>query len=399
MEARLAAITAESDAKAKGDQYRAVLEDIIASGQQDQAIAFIDHVLSDSVPLLLSRQLLSLLASSISRLPSDCQEDVARHALDRLQPRAVSHEEQITALREQLALVYERRELWSQAAQALAGIDLDSGVRLLDGEYRLEKNVRIARLYLEDDDPVAAETYIKKASSLVAAIKNEALELQYRTCYARILDSKRRFLEAGTRYYELSLAGAGGPSRPRVSEEDLGQALSAAITCAILAAAGSQRSRLLATLIKDERTVPSPLRPILEKVYMERILGAEEVSAFAAGLAPHQLATLPDGSTVLDRAVMEHNLESVSKLYTSIKIEELGRLLGVTPKAAEKAAARMILENRLSATLDQVSDLVRFGGGPDASSARDAALRSACLAADKLVMLMAARGLCATPTS
>lgn len=92
-------------------------------------------------------------------------------ALDRLQPRAVSHEEQITALREQLALVYERRELWSQAAQALAGIDLDSGVRLLDGEYRLEKNVRIARLYLEDDDPVAAETYIKKASSLVAAIK------------------------------------------------------------------------------------------------------------------------------------------------------------------------------------------------------------------------------------
>ncbi|KFM29157.1 COP9 signalosome complex subunit 4 [Auxenochlorella protothecoides] len=342
MEARLAAITAESDAKAKGDQYRAVLEDIIASGQQDQAIAFIDHVLSDSVPLLLSRQLLSLLASSISRLPSDCQEDVARHALDRLQPRAVSHEEQITALREQLALVYERRELWSQAAQALAGIDLDSGVRLLDGEYRLEKNVRIARLYLEDDDPVAAETYIKKASSLVAAIKNEALELQYRTCYARILDSKRRFLEAGTRYYELSLAGGGGPSRPRVS-------------------------------------------------------------AFAAGLAPHQLATLPDGSTVLDRAVMEHNLESVSKLYTSIKasreIEELGRLLGVTPKAAEKAAARMILENRLSATLDQVSDLVRFGGGPDASSARDAALRSACLAADKLVMLMAARGLCAAPTS
>jgi hypothetical protein len=37
--------------------------------------------------------------------------------------------------------------------------------------------------------------------------QNEELELQYKTCYARILDSKRRFLEAATRYYELSQVG------------------------------------------------------------------------------------------------------------------------------------------------------------------------------------------------
>ena len=49
-----------------------------------------------------------------------------------MQPRAVSYEEQVGALREQLAALYERREEWSKAAQALAGIDLDSGMRLLD---------------------------------------------------------------------------------------------------------------------------------------------------------------------------------------------------------------------------------------------------------------------------
>jgi COP9 signalosome complex subunit 4 len=38
-------------------------------------------------------------------------------------------------------------------------------------------------------------------------VQNEELELQYKTCYARILDSKRRFLEAATRYYELSQVG------------------------------------------------------------------------------------------------------------------------------------------------------------------------------------------------
>lgn len=44
-------------------------------------------------------------------------------------------------------------------------------MRQLDAEYRLEKNVNIAMLYLEDDDAVSAETYIKKASSLIGACK------------------------------------------------------------------------------------------------------------------------------------------------------------------------------------------------------------------------------------
>ncbi len=35
-------------------------------------------------------------------------------------------------------------------------------------------------------------------------VQNQELELQYKTCYARILDAKRRFLEAATRYYDLS---------------------------------------------------------------------------------------------------------------------------------------------------------------------------------------------------
>lgn len=38
-------------------------------------------------------------------------------------------------------------------------------------------------------------------------LQNEELELQYKSCSARILDSKRRFLEAATRYYELSQVG------------------------------------------------------------------------------------------------------------------------------------------------------------------------------------------------
>lgn len=170
-------------------------------------------------------------------------------------------------------------------------------------------------------------------------LQNEELELQYKTCYARILDSKRRFLEAATRYYELSQVGkrrigdheVGGqevgrrvgrgsnllqraqprgqaqnrtssrrcrapsraqrlhhtltsayphfrtPTHLQVSEDDLEQALQSAITCAVLAAAGPQRSRMLATLYKDERCAKLALFPFLEKVYLERILQAAEV--------------------------------------------------------------------------------------------------------------------------
>jgi hypothetical protein len=52
----------------------------------------------------------------------------------------------------------------------------------------------------------------------------------------------------------------------------------------------------------------------------------EEIQSFAAGLKPHQCATLPDGSTVLDRAMMQHNLLSASKLYNNISIQVGGGL-------------------------------------------------------------------------
>lgn len=63
-----------------------------------------------------------------------------------------------------------------------------------------------------------------------------------------------------------------------MSEDDLDQALLSSIKCAILAAAGPQRSRILSTLYKDERCTKLMLYPFLEKVYLERILRAAEVS-------------------------------------------------------------------------------------------------------------------------
>eukprot|EP00976_Prorocentrum_cordatum_P089812 1187857-Prorocentrum_minimum.AAC.5 len=417
MDGRLRAIASLDDQKTRVEQYKAFLSEAIGCGNEHACNSFLEHMVSDDVPLVISRQLLTQFSTDVTKLESSVHKIVAAYALEQIQPRVVSFEEQVTTIRESLANVYEGGEEWSKAAQILGGIDLDSGNRILDAEYKLGKCVKIARLYLEDDDAVKAEAYIKRASFLLPKDKNESsddgkvLSLQYKVCYARILvrlletllaelqgdavlgvhgtvtnvmDAKRRFLEAALRYYELSQHENVEIAGQKVDEEELTQALTASITCSILAAAGPQRSRVLATLYKDERCASLPVFAILEKclistsyelrsehfsrlpltvgdanmrilsqVYLERILRQAEVDAFSETLQPHQIATLADGSTVLDRAVTEHNLLSASKLYKNISFMELGSLLGIDATKAEKVAARMIAEERMHGSIDQ----------------------------------------------
>lgn len=62
----------------------------------------------------------------------------------------------------------------------------------------------------------------------------------------------------------------------------------------------------------------------------------------------------------MNRAIIEHNLLSASKLYKNMKIEELGRLLGIEPIKAEKIAGRMISEGRMEGSIDQIDGYVHF---------------------------------------
>lgn len=165
---------------------------------------------------------------------------------------------------------------------------------------------------------------------------------------------------------------------------------SAAITCAVLAPAGPNRSRILASLCRDERTLQLPNYTILSKMFLEHILRPNEVKGFEETLKPHQLARIAqssndrvatleeepstDGepvskrtgpSTVLDRAVMEHNLLSCSKIYNNITFSGLGTLLDLAPTAAETMARRMIEQGRLRASIDQVERLITFESRDD----------------------------------
>ena len=160
-------------------------------GPVDGTQELLNHLLSEDVPLTLSRQLLSSFASSFRASAPDeaAAKALAKHAIDRIQPRRVSFEEQLATIRENLAVLHEAAEEWSDAARCLAGIDLDSGVRSVDDQYKLSMCVKIAMLFLEDDDAVAAETHVKRAAFLLAgrdtaaappSDAHKALELQYK---------------------------------------------------------------------------------------------------------------------------------------------------------------------------------------------------------------------------
>jgi len=203
---------------------------------------------------------------------------------------------------------------------------------------------------------------------------------------------QRRFLEAALRYYSLSQLAQRCIGGRVVAEEELTQALNAAVVCTILAAAGPQRSRFLATLCKDERTQALPTFTMLSKVYLGRILRPDEVDAFAADLRPHQLALGGDGLTVLRRAVIEHNLLSASKLYHNIRLGELGTLLDVSSERAEKIAATMIVEGRLRGSIDQVEQLLMFNPPEEAAHPVDAQITQICLAVQAACEAVEAKG-------
>ena len=54
--------------------------------------------------------------------------------------------------------------------------------------YKLETYLKIARLYLEDEDPVQGEAYINRAAQLQTHSKDEHLQIIYKVCQGRLLD-------------------------------------------------------------------------------------------------------------------------------------------------------------------------------------------------------------------
>eukprot|EP01119_Soliformovum_irregulare_P005515 TRINITY_DN17270_c0_g1_i1.p1 TRINITY_DN17270_c0_g1~~TRINITY_DN17270_c0_g1_i1.p1 ORF type:complete len:389 (+),score=123.92 TRINITY_DN17270_c0_g1_i1:68-1234(+) len=363
-------IDAQSDPKVKNEKYKELLNGYVSKKSIPDLKKFVEHMVEESTPLVISRTLLQAFAVSLPQLPADLHKEIALFALEKIQPRVVAFEEQVSVIRLDLATKYEEEEDWREAARILSAIPLDSSQRVLEPEYRVNIYLKIAELNLEDDESVNAESYINRAAEWIHQLKDQNLKMRYKICFSRIMDFKRQFQKAAFGYYELSQIVP--------TESDRLESLTLATICAILTQAGPQRSRMLATLYKDERSAKLEVYPILEKMYLERILRGSEVEKFKEKLKPHQMAITSDGSTVLSRAVVEHNLLAASRLYNNITFHELGALLSITAEMAEKVASRMMVEERLKGTIDQIEGMILFEHSTESLMQWDGRVGSVC---------------------
>lgn len=309
----------------------------------------------------------------------------ALHALPN-NSRAFAFENTLTSVRDRASSEFERRGEWEKAAEELTHVPFET-VAGMPNNGMLRYNLRIARLFVAAAMTEKAELYINRANTQLAQCNDEDILLQHRFCQARVLDSKRKFEDAAMKYYLISHHPNSAQMKDSMTDGDFSSALVRAVTCAILAPAGPRRSRVLAILYNDERSRSLDIFPLLESIHMGRLLRSSQIEKFRPTLLPHQLTSHSDGDTVLDRAVMEHNLQAASRLYVNIHFSELGVLLGISAAKAETTAARMIYEKRMTASIDQVEGILEFStNSPHQKIERwDAHIASLCSAVDDCV--------------
>lgn len=350
-------MSSTSDASGRMDKFTELVQQLVQQHSVGQLKDLVDAMLAEESPFaLFARTVLQQVAEQMDKLNNQELKKLALHMLEKLRGRVVSFEEEDFVVRELLSEVFQAEGDWAEAAKCLAAINLETGTRCRTPLQKAEKYVKIAELYLEDDDPVSADTFCTRAAMVMHEVSEIPLQLRHKVCHARILDSKRKFLDAASKYCDLSQQTFGG----QICEGDLMHLLKCAVTCAILAPAGPQRSRILASLCKDDRIRQVEHYEILQKMFLERLIRGSEVQKFEQSLTPHQKALMPDGQTVLERAVLQHNVLAASRVYRNMRLPDLGVLLEVTPARAEKIAAKMISEQRLSGYIDQRSGIIHF---------------------------------------
>lgn len=369
-------VSSTADASGRMEKFTQLVKTLVVAHDVTQLKDLVDCMLAEESQFaLFARPVLQQVAEQMDKLKNSELKALGLHTLEKLKGRVVSFEEEDFVIRELLSEVFQAEGDWSEGAKCLAAINLETGTRCRTPLQKAEKYVKIAELYLEDEDPVAADTFCMRAGVMMHEVDDTPLQLRFRVCHARIFDSKRKFLDAASKYIDLSQQTFGG----QICDNDLLQLLKCAVTCAILAPAGPQRSRVVASLCKDERIRTVEHHEILQKMFLERLIKGSEVNAFEQTLSPHQKATLADGQTVLERAVLQHNVIAASRVYKNMRLPDLGQLLEVPPERAEKIAAKMIAEQRLDGHIDQKSGTIHFESSGDEELQRfDRHVRSVC---------------------
>lgn len=110
-------------AKDQSERYKEVLDSILADPNEESKSEhlkiYIESIINENVSLVISRQLLTEVANIVATLSPTISKEISHYALEKVQPRVVSFEEQVGVIRKHLAQIYEQEGKWKDAAQVL----------------------------------------------------------------------------------------------------------------------------------------------------------------------------------------------------------------------------------------------------------------------------------------
>jgi COP9 signalosome complex subunit 4 len=93
---------------------------------------------------------------------------------------------------------------------------------------------------------------------------------------------------------------------------------------------------------------------------------------------------MSDGFTFLEKAIIEHNMLAIGKIYENIRLPELATILMIDERGAEKVAAAMISENRMNGYIDQSVNALFFTQETSSHGILDAEILTVCEAVSNL---------------
>ena len=226
--------------------------------------------------------------------------------------------------------------------------------RLVDLENKTHCMLRdtiIAELHLASGE-YQADRVIEQAPSVADVPVSEIkVRARYFNIVASLLNRKRRYLDAATKY----IAAA------KTDRSVASQSLTSALVCALLAPSSDRQKAILKQLSADEcQVLLGPLAHVTQRVFKMQVLRKTDMEAVRAASVGAQLTPAKDARSPVDAAIIRHNVFAVAAIYYNISIAELAAILGVSEEEAESEVHAMIVSGSLAASIDQGQGFIAF---------------------------------------